>query len=73
MAPRVDLKQGETKKHIARALKSLRDGWLREGWKDNHVWPAQSEPADALRRLFLPFFKENYQWIVDQSLKRNTA
>ena len=54
-------------------LKSLRDGWLRDGWKDNHVWPAKSEPADALRRLFLPFFKENYQWIVDQSLKRNTA
>lgn len=26
MAPRVDLKQGEIKKHIARALKSLRDG-----------------------------------------------
>lgn len=28
MAPRVDLKQGETKKHIARALKSLRDGYV---------------------------------------------
>lgn len=28
MAPRVDLKQGETKKHIARALKSLQDGYV---------------------------------------------
>lgn len=28
MAPRVDLKQGETKKHVARALKSLRDGYV---------------------------------------------
>jgi tRNA threonylcarbamoyl adenosine modification protein (Sua5/YciO/YrdC/YwlC family) len=28
MAPRVDLKQGEMKKHIARALKSLRDGYV---------------------------------------------
>lgn len=28
MAPRVDLKQGETKKHIARALKSIRDGYI---------------------------------------------
>lgn len=28
MAPRVDLKQGEFAKHIARALKSLRDGYV---------------------------------------------
>ena len=28
MAPRVDLKQGEMKKHVARALKSLRDGYV---------------------------------------------
>jgi L-threonylcarbamoyladenylate synthase len=28
MAPRVDLKQGETKNHVARALKSLRDGYV---------------------------------------------
>ena len=28
MAPRVDLKQGETKKHVARALQSLRDGYV---------------------------------------------
>ena len=28
MAPRVDLKQGELKNHVARALKSLRDGYV---------------------------------------------
>ncbi|MCX6444223.1 MAG: Sua5/YciO/YrdC/YwlC family protein [Actinobacteria bacterium] len=28
MAPRVDLKQGELAKHVARALKSLRDGYV---------------------------------------------
>lgn len=28
MAPRVDLKQGESKKHVGRALKSLRDGYV---------------------------------------------
>jgi L-threonylcarbamoyladenylate synthase len=28
VAPRVDLKQGEMKKHVARALKSLRDGYV---------------------------------------------
>jgi len=28
VAPRVDLKQGELKKHVARALKSLRDGYV---------------------------------------------
>jgi ABC-type Fe3+ transport system substrate-binding protein len=54
-------------------LKSLRDGWLRSGWKDSHLWPSQSEPVDALRQLFLPFFKENYQWIVDQAAKQKTA
>ena len=71
--PMVPTPQGDKPLADMDQLKSLRDGWLRDGWKDNHVWPAQSEPADALRRLFLPFFKENYQWIVDQSLKRNTA
>ena len=54
-------------------LKTLRDGWLRSGWKDSHLWPSQSEPVDALRQLFLPFFKENYQWIVDQAAKQKTA
>ena len=28
MAPRADLKQGEVKKHVARALQSLRDGYV---------------------------------------------
>ena len=54
-------------------LKTLRDGWLRSGWKDSHLWPAQSEPVDTLRQLFLPFFKENYQWIVDQAAKQKSA
>ncbi len=55
------------------ALQLLRDGWLRNGWRNAHLWPDQSEPTDALRQMFLPFFKENYQWIVDQAVKQKTA
>jgi ABC-type Fe3+ transport system substrate-binding protein len=51
----------------------LRDGWLRGQWRDQNLWPAQSAPADALRRLFGPFFQENYQWIVEQAARRKAA
>lgn len=71
--PMVPTPQGDKPLADMDQLKSLRDGWPRNGWKDEHVWPAQSEPMDALGQLFLPFFKENYQWIVDQAGKQKTA
>jgi len=54
-------------------LKSLRTGWLWGEWKDQGLWPKQGAPGDTLRQLFAPFFKENYQWIVDQAAQQKSA
>ena len=54
-------------------LKALRNGWFKGEWKDQGLWPKQGEPVDTLRQLFLPFFKENYQWIVDQAAQQKSA
>ncbi|MCE9619044.1 MAG: extracellular solute-binding protein [Planctomycetes bacterium] len=54
-------------------LKMLRDGWLRGEWKDKGLWPEQNAPTDSLRRIFAPYFQENYQWIVDQAASHKAA
>lgn len=36
----------------ASTLRAVRDGWIRGGWKDAGLWPANDAPADVMRRIF---------------------
>lgn len=46
----------------SRAL--LRNGWLREEWEDERLWPSQATPADDMRRRARAFFIDQYARIV---------
>ncbi len=43
---------------------SVGKGWLKEGWKDAGLWPANASPVDVLRRRWTQFFSDNYRMIV---------
>ncbi len=55
----------------SRAL--LRDGWLREQWKDEKIWPVEATPADELRRRARAFFIEQYARIVALAARQAQA
>jgi hypothetical protein len=54
-------------------LQVLHQGWLKGGWKDQHLWGSEDRPADVLRSRFEPFFEGNYQWIMRQAAARGTS
>ncbi|TVQ56401.1 MAG: extracellular solute-binding protein [Phycisphaerales bacterium] len=45
-------------------LETIRNGWLRQEWRDEALWHPESRPGDALRREFVQFFRANYREIV---------
>ena len=47
-------------------LGEVKAGWLRGGWKDDHLWPPDADPSQYLRRELGDFFREQYQAIVQE-------
>jgi iron(III) transport system substrate-binding protein len=45
----------------------VRQGWLREQWRDADLWNEQSTPADEMRRRFGQFFRKTYREIEQAS------
>jgi len=43
----------------------VKAGWLRNGWKDRGLWPADANPHDVLRRDLVGQFRANYRRIVE--------
>ncbi len=65
--PEVETPEGPRSLADRANLPSIRDGWLKGGWKDAGLWDPQQKPADAMRARFAGFFKDNYLWIVQQA------
>lgn len=42
----------------------LRQGWLRGGWKDQGLWPADAAPASEFRRRAGEFFEAQYREVL---------
>jgi hypothetical protein len=51
------------------ALESIERGWIRGGWSGEGLWNPQDRPAEALRAMWLPFFRENYDAITRLSTR----
>lgn len=45
-------------------LSTVRDGWLRGGWREAGIWPREQGPEEALRAHASAFFRQNYAWIT---------
>ena len=45
-------------------LPAIKAGWLRGGWADEGLWPAEANPEAHLRRTITEFFKNQYRAIV---------
>ena len=62
--PMVPSPQGALDAGDPAALESIERGWIRGGWSGEGLWNPQDRPAEALRALWLPFFRENYEAIT---------
>lgn len=51
------------------SLESIERGWIRGGWSGEALWNPQDRPAEALRALWLPFFRDNYDAIIQRSTR----
>jgi hypothetical protein len=47
------------------ALATVRNGWLRSGWKNQNLWNPEDSAIDVMRRRFGKFFRDNYRRIVE--------
>ncbi len=47
------------------SLGPVRDGWLKRGWKDANIWPADAAPAEELRARMTRAFRDRYREIVE--------
>jgi len=45
-----------TSEHLA----ELKAGWLRDGWRNEGLWPDEASPTDILRQEFSAFFRQQY-------------
>jgi len=45
-------------------LATLRNGWLREQWKGEGLWPPEASPADELRRRLRRAFEAQYREVL---------
>ncbi|MHC4949072.1 MAG: ABC transporter substrate-binding protein [Planctomycetota bacterium] len=45
-------------------LADIERGWLRGGWRSLGLWPAEAEPAAAMRRRLAEFFRDNYRGVL---------
>ncbi len=55
-------------------LEAIRDGWLKGGWKDAGLWPADAAQSEVLRAIMTRFFREQYEAIIrlgEQNGERN--
>jgi ABC-type Fe3+ transport system substrate-binding protein len=50
-----------------RNLERLRDGWLRGGWKDEELWPADAARTEVLRSIMTAFFRLQYERVLELS------
>lgn len=48
-----------------RALGTVRDGWLRGGWKAEGLWHPDDAPADELRRVFAREVRERMERVLE--------
>ena len=62
--PMVPSPQGALDSGDPAALESIERGWIRGGWSGESLWNPQDRPAEALRGLWLPFFRDNYEAII---------
>lgn len=65
--PMVPSPQGTLNVGDPASLESIERGWIRGGWSGEALWNPQDRPAEALRALWLPFFEDNYDAIVNRS------
>lgn len=47
------------------ARSEVREGWLKGGWKDAGLWPADASPASQFRRRAGEFFEAQYREILE--------
>jgi iron(III) transport system substrate-binding protein len=52
-------------------LGAIRDGWLKGGWKDAQLWPADAAQGEVLRSIMTAFFREQYERIIRLGEQRN--
>lgn len=45
-------------------LAAIKAGWLRGGWDDAGLWPAEADPGMVLRRVWGDWFAEQYRAII---------
>lgn len=48
-------------------LAEVKAGWLRDGWKEDGLWPKYAEPASVLRLELGEWFAQQYRSIVRDS------
>ena len=48
-------------------LAEVKAGWLRDGWKDQDLWPEFAEPSAYLRLELGEWFADQYRSIVKES------
>ena len=48
-------------------LKTVKAGWLRDGWSDDELWPEQADPSQYLRVQLGAYFADNYRRIIELS------
>ena len=48
-------------------------GWLRGGWADKGLWPADAEPVRVLGQHFRDFFLRQYQRVIDIAANQEPA
>lgn len=46
------------------SLATVSDGWLRGGWREEGLWPADAAPAEALRSEMTAFFRARYREVL---------
>lgn len=71
--PEVPTPDGPRSIGDAAALRALQDGWLRGGWRDRGLWNPEDRPADALRAMWQPFFRQNLESIVAEARRKGLS
>ena len=49
---------------------TIKAGWLKQGWKEDALWPAEADPRHVLRRWLGDRVLSNYQRVIQLAQER---